>query len=621
MSSTDVTKKLNPVIAKKLIIYVVLFSSFLTLIITAAQLYVDYTKNINQIYSEIEQIKSIHVNTLTSSLWATDQESIQLQLDGIIKIPDMEYVEIREEEKIWGVAGNKHSKNIISNSFPLIYTNKNKQRYLGTLTVIATLDDVYDRLIQKSLTIILSNGIKTFLVSLFILFVFYRLVTRHLSNIANFAYQQDLHSDNYQELKLTGRTAGKSNADELDILVTGLNQMRSNVHEAYTQIKTSEEKYRQLVELAQEGIWRIDKDAITTYVNPAMANILNYSTEEMTGKSMYDFMDEQGKKVADQNLERRKDGIHEQHDFEFIAKEGSRVYTTMAAAPVFDDEGNYTGAIAGVMDITERKLNEKELKKYRDNLEILVKERTQELNDAQDELIKKEHLATLGQLTATVSHELRNPLGSMKPSLFVLRKFSDPKNQKMNNALDRIDRSIDRCDNIIDELLDFTRTKELNYKETNINQWLTKIIGDQLLPQDLKINYDFNLDDTPVWIDQDRLNQAVANIINNGYQSMVDENNNELAQGSTLTIQTSKESERINMTVTDNGGGISSTLLEKIFEPLFSTKGFGVGLGLPIVKQIIEQHGGGIEIQSQIDKGSMVTLWLPVTLETKPQSN
>ena len=625
MSPAEVTKKLNPVIAKKLIIYVVLFSSFLTLIITAAQLYIDYSKDIKQIYSSIDQIKNIHVRTLTSSLWATDQESIQLQLDGIIKMPDMEYIEVAEtieahkDSKIWGVAGSKRSTNVIKNTFPLIYTNNNKQRFLGTLSVVATLDDVYDRLIDKTLTIILSNGVKTFLVSIFILAVFYRLVTRHLSNIANFAYQQDFHSNDYQELKLSGRSGNESNTDELDVLVAGINQMRQNVHEAYFHLKTSEEKYRQIVELAQEGIWRVDKNTITTYVNPAMTKILHYTPEEMTGKSLYDFMDEQGKKISDINLEIRKDGIHKQNDFEFISKQGKRVYTTMTTAPVFDDAGNYDGAIAGVMDITERRLNEEELKKYRDNLEKLVIERTQDLNNAQDELLKKERLATLGQLTATVSHELRNPLGSMKPSLFVLRKFSDPENEKMNNALNRIDRSIDRCDNIINELLDYTRTKELNLRQTNINQWLTQIINDQLLPSELKIKYDFNLDNTPVWIDQDRLHQAIANIINNGFQSMMDESTNQLLPGSTLTIRTDKESDRINITVIDNGSGINSSLLEKIFEPLFSTKGFGVGLGLPIVKQIIEQHGGGIEIQSHIDKGSMITLWLPITLEKTPE--
>lgn len=122
-----------------------------------------------------------------------------------------------------------------------------------------------------------------------------------------------------------------------------------------------EEKYHQLFQVSQAGIWVIDSDAYTTVVNPHMAAMLGYAEEEMIGQHLFSFMDEQGIAVATRNIERRKQGIKEQHDFEFLHKDGRRIYTTMETMPLTDEQGNYLGAVAGVLDITERRGAETEL--------------------------------------------------------------------------------------------------------------------------------------------------------------------------------------------------------------------------------------------------------------------
>jgi len=120
-------------------------------------------------------------------------------------------------------------------------------------------------------------------------------------------------------------------------------------------LRKSEESYRQLLDTIQEGIWSIDQEAITTFVNPRMAEILGYASHEMLGKHLFSFMDEQGRLIAERNIERRKQGIKEQHDFEFIKKDGSRIYARLETGPILDADGQYTGAIASVSDITERR--------------------------------------------------------------------------------------------------------------------------------------------------------------------------------------------------------------------------------------------------------------------------
>lgn len=119
------------------------------------------------------------------------------------------------------------------------------------------------------------------------------------------------------------------------------------------QLSIAPEQYRQFVEVAREGIWVIDAEGTTTYVNPAMAKMLGYRVEEMIGKHLFAFMDEQGIEICKRNMKRREQGIDDQHDFELVRKDGARIYTTMETSPILED-GVYKGGIAGVIDITAK---------------------------------------------------------------------------------------------------------------------------------------------------------------------------------------------------------------------------------------------------------------------------
>lgn len=145
--------------------------------------------------------------------------------------------------------------------------------------------------------------------------------------------------------------------------------------QAQKALEESERKYRQLVETINEGIWVIDKDATTTFANLRMAEMLGYTVEEMLGRHLFSFMSENSIDVARTNLERRQMGMKEQHDFEFLRKDGTPVYMIMETAPIFDENGTYAGAIAGVQDITWRRMAEEELirgeRKYRDLADLL----------------------------------------------------------------------------------------------------------------------------------------------------------------------------------------------------------------------------------------------------------
>jgi len=128
-------------------------------------------------------------------------------------------------------------------------------------------------------------------------------------------------------------------------------------------LQESEARYRSIVETAQEGIWMLDATGKTTYVNDRMAEMLGYTPSEMLGRPSFDFMDGVARLEAERNLDRRRQGIKEQHDFRFRRKDGSDLYTLVSTNPLLDAKGQFVGALGMVADITERKRAEEEREK------------------------------------------------------------------------------------------------------------------------------------------------------------------------------------------------------------------------------------------------------------------
>jgi PAS domain S-box-containing protein len=179
-------------------------------------------------------------------------------------------------------------------------------------------------------------------------------------------------------------------------------------------LKESETKYRMLVETLNEGIWVIDKEAVTTFVNPKMAEILGYTIEEMAGRSLFSFIDDEGKQICDRLIERRQQGIREPHDFEFLKKDGTRIYTTLETSPIKGKDGEYLGAIAGVADITDRKRAEEALLKNAEELHAaneLLTASEEELRQNLDDLGRSERaLRTLNAYNRSLHEASLDPL-------------------------------------------------------------------------------------------------------------------------------------------------------------------------------------------------------------------
>jgi signal transduction histidine kinase len=259
------------------------------------------------------------------------------------------------------------------------------------------------------------------------------------------------------------------------------------------------------------------------------------------------------------------------------------------------------GGVVGIRtDITARKRAELDLQKAHE-----------ELKAATERLARQERLSMLGQVAGTVSHELRNPLSAIRNSMALLRQLTVGKISGVERSLDRIDRNIERCARIINDILDFTRVRELQRARVSLDAWLADTLGEIVVTPQVTVRREL-LFGGEIALDRDRFRQIVVNLVENAAQALVDIGwTVPDARQRTITVRTEDAGPYVRLSFCDNGPGIPADRLTKIFEPLFTTKSFGVGLGLPTVRQIVEQHGGTIDVESVVDQGTVFTIWLP----------
>jgi signal transduction histidine kinase len=283
-------------------------------------------------------------------------------------------------------------------------------------------------------------------------------------------------------------------------------------------------------------------------------------------------------------------------------------------------------------ELAERKRAEEALKEYSERLEEMVEQRTKELRDAQEQLIRAERLAAISQLGASVCHELGNPLGVINNSVYYLSTLLGDVDGKAKKHLNIMKREIVRAKKITSDLLSLTEGKKPTLQKIQINTIVQAALSHTPAPDTVAVITDLGGDMPPVMADPDQIEQVFINLILNAVQAMTspsprpevaDESRSRMSSveplsqsvktpdGGRLEIATRVEDGFIVAEFKDNGHGISEENLEKIFEPLFTTKARGIGLGLALSKKIIEAHGGSIEVEREAEKGATFRVKFP----------
>ncbi len=246
-------------------------------------------------------------------------------------------------------------------------------------------------------------------------------------------------------------------------------------------------------------------------------------------------------------------------------------------------------------------------------LVAVLSEMGEKITQAQEQLVRREKLATLGQLAGGVAHELRNPLATIKNAAYFLDMALEEPHPEVKETLEILGQEVENSAKIITNLLDFARTRLPTRQKVDVNHIVREALSRAAVPDNVEVTTQLDKTLPPILADPDQLGQVFGNLILNAVQAMTLPNPTGTPKGGRLNIQSLVSySKWVAVSFNDTGVGIPPENLDKLFEPLFTTKAKGIGLGLALVKSLVESHRGKVEVQSKLGKGSTFTVSLPI---------
>ncbi|MBS7637101.1 hypothetical protein KEJ37_07230, partial [Candidatus Bathyarchaeota archaeon] len=253
----------------------------------------------------------------------------------------------------------------------------------------------------------------------------------------------------------------------------------------------------------------------------------------------------------------------------------------------------------------------RELQVYADQLEEKVEERTRELREIQDKLLRAQRLAVIGELAGMVGHDLRNPLTSIAgATYYIKRRLSKAIDGKVKEMIELIEKNIGYSNKIINDLLDYSREIKLDIAETSPKALVEEALASVEIPSNIHV-VKVVRNSPRIRADFEKVKRVLVNLIRNAVDAM--------PKGGTLIIKCWKRGANVEFIVSDTGVGMSGETMKKLWTPLFTTKAKGMGFGLSICKRFVEAHGGTITVESALGKGSTFTVTLPIEPEIKEE--
>ena len=336
------------------------------------------------------------------------------------------------------------------------------------------------------------------------------------------------------------------------------------------------------------GMVHTSPDGRFLRVNPKFCECTGYTREELLGLTFQKITHPDDLTISTAQVQQLIAGERSifSQEKRYIRKDGRVFWANVTSSLVRDAEGKPLYFNTLIENVTERKLMEEKLK------------------ETQEKLIKQEKLAMIGKLAGSVSHELRNPLGAILNSLYYLSMKIPKSDEKIAKHLKLAQEQGARATKIISDLLDFTRIQPGDPRAANIHDMLDHALELANISRQVTVKTTYSGKPLKVFCDPGKIQQAFINIITNAVQAM--NNSGE------LEITTILDENEVRISFKDSGIGIPKENMSRLFEPLFSTKVSGIGLGLVITKEIVEQYKGQIQVSSTEGSGTTFTIRLPV---------
>lgn len=379
-------------------------------------------------------------------------------------------------------------------------------------------------------------------------------------------------------------------------------------------IREEEEKFRIAFQTSPDAltITRM-KDGLILLYNDALKEILGFTDEDLHNKSSYQLRIWDDIEDRDRLITLLKEnGSVKNFPAKFRRKDETIIDGLMSATII--EIGDEACIMNTTRDVTELKRIEDKLREYSEHLEELVEARTLDLKRAQEHTLRQEMLAGIGQLAGSIAHELRNPLGVISNAVTYLSMIQAEADPKVTEYLNIIKNETNSSEKIIHDLLDFTHLQVAERKPIPVADLISNSVRRFPPPSHIEVQEKIDENLPTVYVNGLQLEQVLGNLLTNAYQAMPDGGKVELT--AQLEEANDKQAKSVRICVIDNGEGIKPENLNLIFEPLFTTKSKGIGLGLPLCKKFIEANKGEISVTSEVNIGTTFTIILPTEKET-----
>ncbi|OUR77544.1 hypothetical protein A9Q83_10405 [Alphaproteobacteria bacterium 46_93_T64] len=594
-------------VSRRLIIYIVLTSTVITLVLTAVQLFRDYNMDLRGIDTQFQQIEKVHLLSISETLWTIDTEGLRIILEGLENLADVVHVSVIVNDKILASVGTDNIENTISQDFLLVHNDGETEIAIGHLHVTADLNTVYQRIFDRALIILFSNAIKTLLVVCAMAFIIHHIIIKDLKKITDFIKSQKLQGQ-YVPLELTRIGFSGHPNDELSILADAINSMQTELRMGLEAKDISEQKLRTLIDTLPDLVWLKDTNGVYIACNQKFERLRGAKQSDIVGKTDYDFSDrEQADFYTSNDSEVIATGSLNRHETEVVyADDGHSELIEKIKTPMYSSDGELVGVLGVGRDITERKKLDEQVRHAK-------------------------KMEAVGQLTGGIAHDFNNILAIVLGNLEILELKTD-KSDERQDRIQKAKNGVKRGADIARKLLSFSRTDAEEVSILSINKFVENIedLIAKSLTASIAVEIELAKDLWNVAIDPGDLVDALLNLSINARDAMPD--------GGALYIETANKTldqeyirrnpegrvgDFVMISVSDTGIGMNEETREKVLDPFFTTKepGKGTGLGLSMVYGFVQRSGGHLKIYSEVGKGTTFRLYLPRVNKTALQQH
>ena len=409
---------------------------------------------------------------------------------------------------------------------------------------------------------------------------------------------------------LATETDSKRLVHELQVHQIELEMQNEELVQARAESEAAHRQYVNLYDFAPVGYFTLARDGAINRVNVAGATLLGVERGELVKRRMGLYVSYEFRLPFNAFIDKVfTSGKNEAYEIELL-KGGTAPFWAHLEATTDNAERETCRLV--MADISERKRAEEKICTLNAELEQRVQERTRELRDAQAQLVIKEKLAVLGQLADGVGHELSKPLTVINNAVYYLKLVETDADEKVRQYHALIEQEVHMAEKIINDLLDFAYAAPPDREPVSVPKLVNRVLEHFPLLPSVEVELKLCSDLPKVYADSYEIEQALGNLVENAFQSMILTIPTGAPSGGKLTISARQQKKMVAITVKDTGMGITRENMNRLFEPLFTTKNSGVGLGLAVSKKLVDANDGRIEVQSDLGKGSMFTIYLPI---------